>query len=112
MAFMGPCESMGNHPTHGYQRIGAATEPVDANPIVLRFAGIDETKVKPGSIFVPVLRNLRLYEPRNTRIGYEWLERVPKEGGLCLSVVMGGNLFSGRPLIDVDLTDHAEFIYE
>lgn len=105
---MGACESLEDRPPYGYQSIGGWIEPLATTADIARY--IDKT-VDKTTIFVPIFRNLRAYE-RESRIAYEWLERVTTEGGLCLDVGLRGKMFSSRQLFEVDLTKYARFTYE
>lgn len=105
---MGACESLEDRPSYGYQQIGGEIRPLTAAAGISRY--VDKT-TDTTLIFVPVFRNLRLYEP-NSRIAYEWLERVTTEGGLCLDVGLRGKMFGSRQLFEVDLTKYARFTYE
>lgn len=106
--FMGACDRLKDRPAYGYQRVGGRIEPLAAVSGMGGYIGA----AGDGTIFVPVFRNLRLYEPRTGRIGYEWLERVITEGGLCLDVGLRGKMFGSRQLFEVDLTKYARFTYE
>ena len=105
---LSPCRAMSDRPAWGYQALGGTLERVDANPDLHRYVG---RQIKPGAVFVPVLRNLRLYEPVGNRVAYEWLERAVAERQLCVSYMAVGFYQGSRAVREVGLSDHAQFEY-
>lgn len=111
-SFMGACEDIKDRPTYGYQRIGGQIRSLVEAESISDYVGAAGDYAGSQAIYVPVLRNLRLYEPRENRVGYEWLERVTTEDGLCLEIALTGKMFGGRRILSVDLTDYARFDYQ
>lgn len=102
------CDAVKDRPAWGYQGLGASLERFEDHPALRNY--VDQA-VRPGAVFVPVLKNLRLYEPPGKRIAYEWLERAATEGQLCFRYKAVGLHFGSRASPEIRLSDYATFEY-
>ncbi|MGB3501779.1 MAG: hypothetical protein WBA44_09155 [Mesorhizobium sp.] len=108
LALLGPCDESKERPPWGVQRIGSQLERMDGYPELTRYTARSPNR---GSVFVPVLKNLRLYEPSGSGAGFEWLKRAAREHDLCFSYKAVGFYVGDRASGKIRLSDYAEFEY-